>query len=1110
MGDVVKKSNNPWKGLQSYQENDVIYGRDDEIKALYTRIVYNTQTVVYGKSGIGKSSIINAGIIPRAKYDGMLPVSIRLAHTTKKEQTATAPYVGQIFQRIKEEVEKNGGELEEVVKHTVDHKETLWEMLHRYRIWEGKEEHRKRIIPLLLLDQFEEIFTLEINSKRVDEFFSELADLLNEIRPTYLTQAETEEINNSQLSQEKSELPKSRNVFSKIANRKRKDSSEYLERSEFHLVITLREDFLSYLERYTAYIPVMKQNRFPLLPLNEEQAAKIITEPVRNLIQPEVAEIIIQRVTGRNDFKLDGIPEIEVDAALLSLYMEQLYERKDKDDQEITSELVVQSDDIIKKFYEESIAGIAAETIEYLEDELITNANRRNNVARIDLLSGGVSEEDLDKLIEKKVLRQFSYGGDLRIEFIHDILCPIVNDRIEHRERVKRDREEQKKREEEEARRKEEEAEEEARREKERQIQEEKLRKAEEEKQILLRKQQLQEEENRLLQRKQEEELARAEKEKQLQEEQLKRAEEDRKLLLKKQILQEEENRLMQRQKEEENAKLREEAIRIRKRNRRRLYAICSFLILLVMGFTSYWFWYEKEYKASYASFTTIDGWPIGIGKELNDYDKRQLPVYYQLVRKGYTSQNTRVNILNSYKEIACNIFNESPLVGLYETEGEDKKASGFAMLQRQTAYWIYTPDNDGNILRKTAYAPDGKELYAVQYFRSSAFTGSNDAQDSQKKQLWANYVDKDGKSLRIRDNGADRVRIMNDSTGYVIGHQFYSETGTPQPNDVGAYGYRYKLGNDGRCIKKIPVDAFGDLSNDKVIFYGNFDEFGRWTEIKGGKAIYSRDWVVFSMTNRTDSLRFGDKGELSYRSESHNDGHRRVFKYEKGQVVSTRLYRPTNNGIVLAYSRIVLPKREQNVIETQVFWADSTKKYRIKRETFKKSQTIVAYYKGNSPSSIDEPLSVITKEGQYHKIVTDTTRENGFLKVTTNYLNEMGVPSSLCKFNRDISYYNKNFEMIKHYVYKDENLLYAYLNEYEDGQIIAQSVLGVDGRPLRYAGHDIDKLCYFKMKLIYNFSNTLVAIKGINEFNEESLITFSDNEYSIDVLPSHIINAKA
>jgi putative ribosome biogenesis GTPase RsgA len=58
---------NPWKGLDSYQETDRLYGRDEEIELLFSRIEYNIQTVVYSRSGIGKSSIINAGIFPKAR-----------------------------------------------------------------------------------------------------------------------------------------------------------------------------------------------------------------------------------------------------------------------------------------------------------------------------------------------------------------------------------------------------------------------------------------------------------------------------------------------------------------------------------------------------------------------------------------------------------------------------------------------------------------------------------------------------------------------------------------------------------------------------------------------------------------------------------------------------------------------------------------------------------------------------------------------------------------------------------------------------------------------------------------------------------------------------------
>ena len=426
---------NPWKGLQSYQETDIIYGRDEEIKALYTKILYNTQTIVYGKSGIGKSSIINAGIIPRAKFDDMLPVSIRLAHTSSKDDKPSLPYAEQIKQRIFEELKNQGGDdPEEVVAHNPEHEETLWELLHRYRFWLGNGENKRQITPLLLFDQFEEIFTLETDSKRVSAFFAELADLFNEIMPDYLSYSHTSETiipNGFETGKERQ-----KNIFSRIAKKETSDYPQYIENSNFHIVFIMREDFLSYLERSTAYIPVMKTNRYALLPLNEEQAADIIMLPQKGLVSKSVAELIIQKVAGRTDFKLDGIPEIEVDAAILSLYLSRLYTKKRHDENEITKELVTQfSDDIIKDFYEESVSGIPNDIIEKIEDQLLTYDNRRNNVSRKDLIQIGIPDTVLTTLVdEKKLLRQFNYRGDNRIEFVHDTLCKIVENRVEQRQ----------------------------------------------------------------------------------------------------------------------------------------------------------------------------------------------------------------------------------------------------------------------------------------------------------------------------------------------------------------------------------------------------------------------------------------------------------------------------------------------------------------------------------------------------------------------------------------------------------------------------------------------------------------------------------------------------
>ncbi len=60
--------NNPYRGLQSYDEKDsnLFFGRDNLIKQLYQQVVSNKQTltVVLGASGTGKSSLMKAGLLP--------------------------------------------------------------------------------------------------------------------------------------------------------------------------------------------------------------------------------------------------------------------------------------------------------------------------------------------------------------------------------------------------------------------------------------------------------------------------------------------------------------------------------------------------------------------------------------------------------------------------------------------------------------------------------------------------------------------------------------------------------------------------------------------------------------------------------------------------------------------------------------------------------------------------------------------------------------------------------------------------------------------------------------------------------------------------------------
>ena len=420
--------NNPWKGLNFYKEGEILYGRSLEIETLAQFILANTQTVIYGKSGIGKTSILNAGIFPKVRAHGLLPIAIRLEHNSADSY----------LKQIKAAILKAGAMPQEIVPVIDAEKETMWEYLHRHTFHNAQGE---AVRLMFVFDQFEEIFTLQRDEHRKLAFFEELADLLNDVTPQYITRSLAQKRSNTSKGNEDDKklvhtLDDINLDFIDSATTQPSDENTYLTKEDFHMVFVLREDFLSYLERYTIYIPVMKSNRFALLPLNEEQAAEIICQPRPGLVDTNVAELIIRKVTGRQDFTLDGIAEIEVDAAMLSLYLSRLYDKRPTPDSPITAELVDQfGNDIINDFYEESVADIPADIVHIIEDELLTYDGRRNNVSRRDLVQIGVPENVVKDLVEnKKLLRQFSYAGDMRIEYMHDTLCKVVQNRIEQRE----------------------------------------------------------------------------------------------------------------------------------------------------------------------------------------------------------------------------------------------------------------------------------------------------------------------------------------------------------------------------------------------------------------------------------------------------------------------------------------------------------------------------------------------------------------------------------------------------------------------------------------------------------------------------------------------------
>ena len=175
----------PWPGLASFSEETLgyFYGREDEVAELSRRVQRKLLTVLFGQSGLGKTSILRAGIVPRLRPQGHCPVYVRIDYGRDAPTPAE-----QIKQAIFRETAGSGTWSQTGV---AVEGESLWEFLH-HRDDMLRDASGRALTPLLIFDQFEEIFTLAqsdaFGRARAAQFIDELADLV-ENRPPKAVEA---------------------------------------------------------------------------------------------------------------------------------------------------------------------------------------------------------------------------------------------------------------------------------------------------------------------------------------------------------------------------------------------------------------------------------------------------------------------------------------------------------------------------------------------------------------------------------------------------------------------------------------------------------------------------------------------------------------------------------------------------------------------------------------------------------------------------------------------------------------------------------------------------------------------------------------------------------
>lgn len=390
----------------------LFFGRNQDIKQLHRHINAHKITVLYGKSGLGKSSLLNAGVVPLLQeHDNYLPYFIRFNNCSK---TDTEDYISplQIFNRHISAHDKK-----ENILHVIENEHiSIWQQFKHLQLQNPKIEGI-----LLVFDQFEELFTYR--DEDVAEFGKELAELLNNRVP----------LNFKRTLYQKYKEDKA--GFAKIGF----SLPEIESPIEIRMVCSIRADRMSWMQKITNHVPNILRNCVELKPLNKKQAIEAITlpaaltnakfsSPAFKYENETIENILTYLSTGHSEniepFQLQLICQFIEEGIVLGKGKTTISSQDIGDLKEITHDYYK---NIIQRFPESRQLDVRR----FVEDGLVFEEENR----RTALLEGqiirqfSIDKQDLAELVNSHLLRAELNTSNLPIyELSHDaLIAPILD-----------------------------------------------------------------------------------------------------------------------------------------------------------------------------------------------------------------------------------------------------------------------------------------------------------------------------------------------------------------------------------------------------------------------------------------------------------------------------------------------------------------------------------------------------------------------------------------------------------------------------------------------------------------------------------------------------------
>ncbi len=397
----------------------MFFGRNKAVRELYGLIQLQQLVILYSKSGLGKSSLLNAGILPLVEKEGLLtPLNIRFnAWTEGKIETPV--------QITREAILKNS-DRDTFLQNIFPDDKSLWYAAKTRQLNHLQTDNNRGL--LLIFDQFEELFTYPVEA--VQHFGRQFAELLQTGVPQRVRKmAELFSLAQPDLlsSREEDELERRMNI---------------------RIVCAIRSDRMSLLDMLKPQVPQILANRYELQSLSKIEARSAIVQPAQEngaYLSP-VFEYTPQALDTMLGYLTKGGPVESFQLQILCQSIEQKV--IDENDVYIDHNDVGDPEEVFRNYYDNQISRIedleeqlAARKL--IEEGLVYEKEQR----RLSLYEGQIrddfciSDDLLRRLVDTHLLRaEPSLRGGYTYELSHDTLVmPVLKAKIKRVEKEQKE-----------------------------------------------------------------------------------------------------------------------------------------------------------------------------------------------------------------------------------------------------------------------------------------------------------------------------------------------------------------------------------------------------------------------------------------------------------------------------------------------------------------------------------------------------------------------------------------------------------------------------------------------------------------------------------------------